>query len=123
MTRIYGQYTYFHFVQKDNGEYNIVLDSPLSFSVGDGIYTVKSGYSCNGMSVPRWLWSFISPQFHPVTIFPSVCHDYMYDNHIVCRKDADKWYRDALVENGYATWKSWLVYYAVRLFGGSHWEC
>jgi hypothetical protein len=113
----------FHFEMKNgDDEYVIVLDTPLLFSVGDSCYIIESGYRSNGMSVPHWLWSVISPQYSPVTLFPSICHDWLYDNHVVPRITADKWYHQALIENGYPKWKSKLVYDAVRIFGKSHWR-
>ena len=111
----------FHFEMK-NGEYVIVLDTPLPFYIGSTCYTIENGYRSNGMSVPRCLWSVISPQYSPVTLFPSICHDWLYDNHVVSRIVADKWYQQALIENGYPEWKSKLVYDAVRIFGKSHWR-
>ena len=123
MSYIHDTHTLFHFEQLDNGDYIIIIDSPLTFSVNGTTYKITPGYASNGMSVPRWLWSFISPRFHPKTLFPSIVHDYLYGHYIMCRREADRWYREALVECGYAEWKSWLVYYAVRIFGTTHWKC
>ena len=114
--------TRFHF-EKDGGKYLIVLDSPLVFTARGTRHVIEAGYRSNGMSVPRLLWSLISPQFHPRTLYASVVHDYAYEHFIMCRCESDRWYRDALIEDGYAKWKAWLVYFAVRLFGKSHWEC
>lgn len=112
----------FHFEKKDDAtEYVIVLDSPLLFHIDDTAYIIEKGYRCDGMSVPRGLWSVISPQYSPVTLFPSICHDWLYDTHVVSRKKADDWYCIALVENGYPTWKARLVHNAVRMFGKNHW--
>ena len=113
----------FHFEMKNgDDECVIVLDTPLLFSIGNSCCIIESGYRSNGMSVPHCLWSIISPQFYPVTLFPSICHDWLYDNHVVSREIADKWYYHALIENGYPKWKSKLVYDAVRIFGKSHWS-
>ena len=122
MTLIANKDARFHFEMKNgDGEYVIVLDTPLLFYIGNSCYTIESGYRSNGMSVPRCLWSIISPQYSPITLFPSICHDWLYDNHVVSRIVADKWYQQALIENGYPEWKSELVYDAVRMFGKSHW--
>lgn len=113
----------FHFeMNSDDGEYVMVLDTPLLFSIGNSCCIIERGYRSNGMSVPRCLWSIISPQYSPVTLFPSICHDWLYDNPVVSRETADKWYHQALIENGYPKWKSKLVYDAVRIFGKSHWR-
>ena len=107
----------------DGKEYVIVLDTPLRFSAYGMDYVIDAGYASNGMSVPPCLWSFISPQYSPQTLFPSICHDWLYDHHVMAREEADAWYREALIENGYPSWKAWMVYRAVRRFGESHWVC
>lgn len=121
MPSIYRKNIKFHFKKNNNNDYVIVLDSPLLFVVKDCVYIVETGYTSNGMSVPRCLWSFISPQFSPVTLHASVCHDWLYDNHVMTREEADAWYREALIECGYPSWKAWLVYRVVQQFGKSHW--
>ena len=122
MTLIANKDAKFHFEMKNgDGEYVIVLDTPLPFYIGNSCCIIENGYRSNGMSVPRCLWSVISPQYSPLTLFPSICHDWLYDNHVVPRAVADKWYQQALIENGYPEWKSKLVYDAVRIFGKSHW--
>lgn len=113
----------FHFVDKDNGEYVIVLDTPLTFYANGTAYVIEKGYESNGMSVPRCLWSVISPQYSPRTLFPSIVHDWLYGHYVMPRDEADKWYREALLERGYPVWKTTLVYDAVRMFGRSHWKC
>ncbi len=115
--------TKFHFECMDDGRYLIVLDTPLVFYAKGKMHTIEAGFASNGMSVPRCLWSIISPQYSPRTLFPSIVHDWMYGHYIMSRKEADKWYLHALIDNGYPVWKSHVVYDAVRLFGGSHWKC
>lgn len=112
----------FHF-ERFGDEYVIVLDSQLVFCVGGKEHVIPVGFTSNGMSVPRCLWSLISPQFHPKTLAPSIIHDYLYEHYILCRREADRWYRDALIDNGYAEWKAWVVYFAITLFGKNHWCC
>ncbi len=122
MPYIHNKNVKFHFeVSEDNKEYVIVLDSPLLFCAYEICYIVEEGYRSNGMSVPQCLWSIISPQYSPITLFPSICHDWLYDNHLMTREEADQWYYDALIENGYPKWKAKLVYKAVRKYGESHW--
>lgn len=113
--------TRFHFECDECNQYLIVLDSPLSFTAGDCHYVIEPGYVSDGMSVPEWLWMFISPKFNPVTLLPSLVHDWLYDNHVMTREEADNWYRSALIENGFPCWKTGIVYAAVRKFGESHW--
>ena len=73
------------------------------------------------MSVPRFFWRFISPKIEGRTAGPSIIHDWLYASHRLTRKEADNWLRQALVNNGMTARKSAMVYYAVRVFGFSHW--
>ena len=113
--------TLFHFECSEDHGYVIVLDSPITFSSYGYQYIIEKGYKSNGMSVPRMLWGIISPPYDPRTIIPSIIHDWMYDTHILSRKQSDAWYRDELIENEYPAWKAYAVYYAIRIFGSSHW--
>lgn len=111
-----------HFeISHENGSV-IVLDEPFEFEVSGKKYTIERDYRSNGMSIPRAFWSLISPQFDPITLVPSICHDWLYNNHICTRECADKWYRDALIANGFPVAKARLVYLSLRVFGESHWN-
>ena len=111
----------FHFDMSKCG-YVIVLDTPLAFTHGDCLYLIEQGYASNGMSVPKFLWSIISPQYNPQTLLPSIVHDWLYGHGVMTRIEADRWYRDALMESGYSHAKAQLVYDALRMFGKSHWK-
>lgn len=93
----------------------------IRFTLKGNEHVVPTGYRSNGMSVPRVLWSVISPAIDNRTLRSSICHDWLYENHVCTRKEADQWYRDDLKANGYPTWKANLVYVGVRVGGGSHW--
>ena len=102
-----------------NGESIITLEETRFFFCGD-IYTVPKGFASDGASVPRFLWRLLSPKIDPVTLTPSVVHDYLYAFAIGTRAEADYWYCGALVDNGYPPWKAFLTLIGVRLFGGRH---
>ena len=100
----------------------ICLDEPLAFELHGTAYTVPRGFRSDGMSVPRWLWGVISPQISAETLEPSIIHDYLYNAKICTREEADEWYYDALLENGYSPKKAKVVFRAVRIFGARHWR-
>lgn len=83
--------------------------------------TIPQGFISDGMSVPRFFWRWISPPVDGRTMSPSVAHDWLYVCKVVTRAQADSWYRRQLVANGYPAVKSWAIWTALRLFGGSHW--
>ena len=110
----------FHLEKAADGK-NIVLDEPLAFILDGRGYTVPTGFRSDGMSVPRWLWGVISPQISAETLEPSIIHDYLYSVKLCSREEADNWYYDALIKNGYSPKKAKVVFRAVRIFGARHW--
>ena len=87
-------------------------------------FTVPVGFKSDGASVPRFLWRLLSPRIDPVTLAPSIAHDWLYTQagrRDLTRKECDGWYRDALILRVYPRWKATLTYIGVRLFGGRHW--
>jgi hypothetical protein len=80
-------------------------------------------------SIPWWLWSvFMSPDDYDIS-YPSVIHDYLYQQKgdlsgqpnltekKVDRKTADMVLQEAMASVGAPQWKQDLVYTAVRGFG------
>lgn len=98
----------------------IRLVTPIKFVFKGETYEVPAGYDSDGMSVPRFFWRSLSPKINHKTLVPSVVHDFMYENHIGTRKEADEFYYANLIENGFGKIKSWLVYIGVRIGGSSH---
>lgn len=95
---------------------------PVSFDIAGRVYTVPVGFVSDGMSVPRFLWRFLSPPIYGATLVPSICHDYAYLKAVCTRRQADAWYYHALRFNGYPRWRCALTYIGVRIFGRSHWR-
>jgi len=86
------------------------------------ILKVPIGYVTDFASVPRWLWSLISPQ-GVSTNLASIIHDYLYTEHPYDRKFADK---EFLLWLNYLSCKhklrNRLMYVALRIFGKPRWE-
>lgn len=94
----------------------------LTLEITDALtIVIHKGYISDGASVPRFFWRLLSPKMNKCTLTPSIVHDYLYETKLCTRKEADEWYYNALIENGYPKWKAMLTYAGVRLFGGSHW--
>ena len=109
----------------------ITLTAPLSINIQTATMerplhvTIPAGYVSDGASVPRFFWRLLSPPVDPVTLAPSIAHDWLYDNsrrYNLGRLECDIWYYYALMENGYPLWKCELTYWAIRLFGWMHWR-
>ena len=98
----------------DGGTTKVVLLEPIEV----GGWEVPAGYESDGASVPRWLWPWCSPlDGRYVEIF--VLHDWLYDNGID-REIADTVMANLLVLAGTRWLQAYLIYRAVRAFGGSH---
>ncbi len=84
--------------------------------------TVPAGFKTDFASVPRFLWSIFPPsgEYAPAAIV----HDYLYSSRAtVSRFLADAIFHEAM-ESALKVpfWKRKSVYWAVRLFGGSHFK-
>ena len=100
----------------------IRLLEPLRISVKGREYVVPQGYLSNGFSCPRFLWPLISPAIDNRTLRSACAHDWLYENHICTRREADKWFLDSLIKDGFPRYKAVLSYVGVRMFGVSHYN-
>lgn len=98
----------------------IKLLEPLVINVKGKEYTVPAGYASDGCSTPRCLWSLVSPAIDNRTIRGAVGHDWLYENHVCTRYEADNWFYSTMVEDGFPRFKAALAWTGVRIGGGSH---
>ena len=96
----------------------IVTLEPLLVRNGSRHFVIPAGYRSDGASVPRFLWRLLSPCIAPVTLEPSIVHDYMYEWRIGSRYDADLFYAEELYCAGYPNWKCLLTFAGIRVCGG-----
>jgi hypothetical protein len=93
----------------------------LHFHLSDGTtITIPVGFETDFASVPRWLWSVIPPIGK--YIIAAVVHDYLYDNRIGTRKEADKIFLDLMLQYGVHRWGAHCMYWGVRLGGKKWWR-
>lgn len=104
----------------ENGKLIKTLED-IPFTLNGKDYVVPRGFTSNGCSVPRFLWSLLSPAIDNTTIKASCVHDYLYQKGICTRLEADEFYKAQLLKNGFPNWKANLVYVGVRAGGYSHW--
>ena len=112
-------------IHNENERGNILtLKEELVVKFDGKMFVVPPGFECDGASVPRFLWSSVSPQIHPETLRAAVAHDFLYRNHVPgwTRKDADLLFYDLCRQDGLSWWKSQKAYLGIRLFGGSAWQ-
>lgn len=99
--------------------------SPLD----DGRYVVykdykdiPAGFITDGASIPRFLWRIIDHPFQSDYIEVYVKHDYDYSVGEISRAEADEKMLEGLKAKGMGYFKRYTIYWAVRLFGASHYN-
>lgn len=97
--------------------------------IGDGKYElaedwngIPAGFVTDGGSIPRFFWRIIGHPYESDYIDRYLEHDYDYYTGRIKRKAADEKLRDGLAADGMGWFKRNMVYSAVRVFGGSHYN-
>lgn len=81
---------------------------------------VPKGFVFDFASVPRFFWRVLPPVGHGkrgAYGAASCLHDWLYRSGAVSRKDADLLFRESMGVLGVSSWRKWLMWSAVRLFG------
>ena len=91
---------------------------------------VDAGFPTDGNSRP-WVFGWLIPQYGRFTK-AAVVHDSLYARPYVyrmdeggfkvTRKSADQIFHQALIVLGCSKWRAWLIYRALRVFGGFAWH-
>jgi hypothetical protein len=105
---------------QDDGQW--ILARPLMYAsdVAGRTFIVPRGFRTDLASVPRlpiifWLTGASSNE-------AACIHDFLYSTHEVDRATADAVLREASAVTGVPAWRRWLMYWGVRIWGGSHWK-
>lgn len=102
----------------------LTLQEDVAVKWRDRMFVIPAGFECDGASVPRFLWSSVSPQIDPCTLRGAVAHDYLYREKVPgwTREEADRLFYDFIREDGLPAVRSILAYWGVRLFGKGAWH-
>jgi hypothetical protein len=84
--------------------------------------TVKSDFITDGASIPKLFWSVAGNPLENDLLKPAIIHDGLYTLMQLPRGKCDKLLKEMLLFNGTSKVKANLVYYVVRILGGSHWK-
>lgn len=97
------------------------LDRPLHVHTQRGQITVPVGFETDFASVPRAFWSVFPPYGHFTKA--AVVHDFLYGttDHKLTREEADRVFLEIMTGGRTALWRAYLMYRAVRWFGGPRW--
>jgi hypothetical protein len=83
------------------------------------VITIEAGYVTDFASVPQFLWSILPPIGKHNEA--ALVHDYLYDNKIGTRKNADKFFSAMMEEAQVGCLARYTMYLGVRLFAKSWW--
>lgn len=85
------------------------LVEPLEF-LG---FSVPAGFFSDGATTPRWSWALFPPlgRYSEATFL----HDFLLVEKPVTRREADHFFRIALLRLGVTPWRARVMYYGVRL--------
>lgn len=94
----------------------------IQVEIDQSIVEIPHDFNTDLASIPRWYWSILSPAYSGF-IAPSILHDYLYG----CpngrtRYDIDSIFYNALRENDVSLFTALKMYFAVRVFGKSHYS-
>ena len=107
----------------EDGLYGEVLN-PIEYEVCKELtIKVPKGFKTDFASIPRVFYNIITPIGKHTQ--PAILHDYLYSEGAklgYTRKNADVIFREAMLECGVNPFTAGLMYYAVRLFGKSHYN-
>lgn len=85
------------------------------------VWVAKKGSVANGASIPQVFWSYMGGPFSGKFRNASIIHDYYYTVRTRTKEAVDQNFYEAMLVSGVRKSKAWVMYKAVRWFGG-HWE-
>jgi hypothetical protein len=87
-------------------------------------FVVPAGFTCDGASIPRILWTLVGHPFDKRWRRESVLHDWFYrtTGHGISRRMADQIFYYSLRDGGLRYTKALLMYLGVRIGGWVAWK-
>lgn len=91
-----------------------------TWELADDYGEIPKGFVTDGGSIPRFFWRVVGAPTDPQTCGPYIKHDWKYQTGCVSRAQADEELYADLRAAGVGYFRAKAVYYAVRMFGASH---
>ena len=99
------------------------LTEDFCFYYNGKAYWIPAGFTWDGASIPRAVWSIIGAPSEPDFWAATLVHDWVYLTHIFSRAETDEALFQILGESDVSLWRRRCIWAAVRAFGGgSHWK-
>lgn len=105
-------------VEVTDGGRKWILGNDFIFTLYNSFIVVPKGFTTDFASIPLILLPILGYGFKYSKA--SVIHDYLYSTQSLSRKSCDDIFLNVMIEVGINPIKAKLAYYAVRVFGGSH---
>ncbi|EEG7362757.1 DUF1353 domain-containing protein [Salmonella enterica] len=103
------------------GHYNWRVYEPFAFYLSDNendVIEVPAGFVTDLATIPRIFWILLPPDGkYAKAAKAAIIHDYLYDNALRTKKEADLIFLDCMTVLGVPRRKRIIMYYAVKLFG------
>ncbi|EHI3752477.1 DUF1353 domain-containing protein [Salmonella enterica] len=94
------------------------VHEPFEFYLSEDnsdVISVPAGFVTDLATIPRIFWSVMPPDGKYAKA--AIIHDYLYDNALRTKKEADLIFLDGMAVLGVPKWKRIVMYLAVRIFG------
>lgn len=92
---------------------------PFEFYLSDDnsdVISVPAGFITDLASVPRIFWTLLPPDGKYAKA--AIIHDYLYDNALRTKKEADKTFLDGMTVPGVPKWKRTIMYWRCGCLAG-----
>jgi len=99
----------------------IIVGKAIKIWVGDSSFTIPKGFETDLASIPRFLWWFIAPTDWGILV-PAIFHDMTYRENLFQREDCDSAFLVKMLDFKFPFYKAFIVYVAVRVFGGKFYK-
>ncbi|AXD71824.1 DUF1353 domain-containing protein [Salmonella enterica] len=99
------------------GHYLWRVHEPFTFYLSDDnsdVIEVPAGFITDLATIPRIFWILLPPDGKYAKA--AIIHDYLYDNALRTKWEADRIFLDGMTVLGVPCWKRTIMYWAVRLF-------
>ena len=97
------------------------LHTPFTYQIRAGeAVRVPEGFVTDFASIPQAFWSILPP--HGQYAAAAVVHDFLYKHHKYTRKRSDQIFKEGMKVLGVNWLVRWIMYQAVRWFGGTAWN-
>lgn len=109
------------YLYTDTDRMEALIDATFSVAIdlgGPKTVEIPAGTFTDFASTPRVIWGIIAPAGRHSKA--AIVHDYLYTFRLGTRAQIDRVFRELMRHDGVGAVRRWVMWAAVRLFGGRH---